>query len=49
MFRFADKTDVFLLIVGIFSALAMGAVIPLFSLLWGDITDTFSEANDQLV
>lgn len=49
LFRFADRTDIILMTVGSIAALIMGAIIPIFSLLWGDLTDAFSSNHDELV
>lgn len=41
LFRFADRTDYILIIVGSIFALALGAALPCFVLFWGDMTDAF--------
>jgi ATP-binding cassette subfamily B (MDR/TAP) protein 1 len=41
LFRFANKTDYILMVVGSIAALAMGAALPAFALLWGSMTDSF--------
>jgi ATP-binding cassette subfamily B (MDR/TAP) protein 1 len=35
--------------VGTIASLAMGAALPAFALLWGDITDAFSIGGDTMV
>lgn len=49
MFRFADKTDVLLMVLGTCGAIGLGAFTPLFVLFWGDMTNAFGSANDQIV
>ena len=46
MFRFADKIDVILIVLGIIFALVTGATVPIFSLLWGSNIDNFKTADD---
>lgn len=41
LFRFATPTDVFLIIVGSLCAAAVGVAIPMFVVLWGNITNNF--------
>jgi len=41
MFRFADKYDVFMMIVGTFGGLALGVCAPIFILFWGQFTNVF--------
>lgn len=48
LFRFADKIDIVLMVVGSICSILMGGAFPLFSLLWGNMTDTFS-SNDKMV
>ena len=48
MYRFSNKTDKVYLIVGIISAIAIGTAFPIFSLLWGNMIDSFSD-KDGLV
>jgi len=38
-----------LIVIGSFAALAMGAAIPAFALLWGDMTDSFGKGGDAMV
>jgi hypothetical protein len=35
--------------VGTIASLAMGAALPAFAFLWGDITDAFSIGGDTMV
>jgi len=41
LFRFADRLDVFMVIVGIIFALVHGALTPLFPILMGGFIDAF--------
>eukprot|EP01112_Ceratiomyxa_fruticulosa_P021647 TRINITY_DN7692_c0_g1_i1.p1 TRINITY_DN7692_c0_g1~~TRINITY_DN7692_c0_g1_i1.p1 ORF type:complete len:553 (-),score=113.01 TRINITY_DN7692_c0_g1_i1:118-1776(-) len=41
LFKFASRLDVFLMIVGTLAAMANGAVMPLFSLVFGQFIDIF--------
>lgn len=45
MFRFADTFDKFLMIIGSIGAAGAGAAMPCFSLLWGNMTEAFSNSN----
>ena len=49
LFRFATKADITLIIIGSIAALAMGAAIPAFALLWGNMTDSFGKGGDAMV
>ena len=52
MFRFADKTDIALMIFGTIAALGAGTAMPAFSLLWGKMSDSFQTSNanpDEMV
>lgn len=42
MFRFATRTDYILMILGTICASAMGAALPSFALLWGNMTNSFA-------
>lgn len=44
-FRFATRKDYILMAVGSIFALANGATMPLFSLLWGGMLDSFSDTS----
>lgn len=46
MFRFADRIDTILIILGAIFALITGATVPIFSLLWGSNIDNFKTADD---
>jgi len=35
--------------IGSIASLAMGAALPAFALLWGDMTDSFGEGGDSMV
>lgn len=37
------------MIVGSIASLAMGAALPAFALLWGQMTDSFGEGGDAMV
>lgn len=41
LFRFADKTDKILMFFGTVGAALIGTALPMFALLWGDMTTTF--------
>jgi ATP-binding cassette subfamily B (MDR/TAP) protein 1 len=45
LFRFADRIDMFLMVIGSIAALADGAAMPLFVLLWGNMTDAFGAST----
>lgn len=47
MFRFADKKDIILMIIGTVFALVNGAALPIFSLLWGDMIDSFKTPEEM--
>lgn len=47
LFRFADGYDKFLMTAGSIAAAATGAAIPAFSLLWGNMTDSFGESSSN--
>lgn len=46
LFRFADSMDVFLMVFGSISSAAMGAAIPIFAYLTGNMIDSFSTSSD---
>lgn len=46
LFRFADSLDILLMAVGSISSAAMGAAIPIFAYLTGNMIDSFSTSND---
>lgn len=41
--------DIILILVGSLAALSMGAAIPVFDFLWGQMTDTFAKGGDPMV
>jgi ATP-binding cassette, subfamily B (MDR/TAP), member 1 len=49
MFRFADKFDYTMMVVGTLGGLALGASTPVFILFWGQFTDVFSSNIDVIV
>ncbi|CAK9145283.1 unnamed protein product [Ilex paraguariensis] len=46
LFSFADSTDYLLMIVGTISAVANGLRLPLMTLLFGELTDSFGETQN---
>lgn len=49
MCRFTSKNDKIYLFLGITSAIIIGMVFPLFSLLWGSMIDSFEDKDEMLV
>lgn len=49
LFRFADKTDKILIFVGTIGAILIGTAMPMFALLWGNMTTAFGEGDDAIV
>lgn len=47
LFRFADGFDKLLMVFGSIAAAATGAAIPAFSLLWGNMTDSFGDSTSN--
>ena len=47
LFRFATGTDVVLIVVGSICASAMGVALPAFSILWGDMTNSFGNSSEM--
>ena len=45
MFRFATCFDVFLMIMGSIGAIALGASMPAFAYIWGQMTDAFQDED----
>lgn len=43
LFRFATRTDLILLTIGALDAIAAGAALPLFTILFGELTQTFTD------
>jgi ATP-binding cassette, subfamily B (MDR/TAP), member 1 len=48
LFRFATKTDYILMAVGTICACAMGTALPSFALLWGNMTNSFSDPDKMV-
>ena len=42
LFRFANRTDYALMVVGTISAMVSGATLPTMALLWGDMINNFN-------
>ena len=42
MFRFATGFDYFLMVLGSIGAISVGAAMPAFAFLWGQMTDSFT-------
>lgn len=52
MFRFADAKDKILMLCGTIGAIGVGISMPAFSLLWGNMTDSFQNSStdpDEMV
>jgi len=49
LFRFADKTDKILMFFGTIGAILIGTAMPMFALLWGNMTTAFGEGDDAIV
>lgn len=47
LFSFADKADIALMLVGSLGALGNGAAMPLMTILFGQLIDSFGETLDQ--
>ena len=47
-FRFADRLDVILMIIGTLGALAQGALLPVQFIIFGDLSDSFIEYSQCL-
>jgi ATP-binding cassette subfamily B (MDR/TAP) protein 1 len=48
MFRFAKKSDYLYMLLGSICSALMGAVLPVFSYLWGSMANSFSD-SDKMV
>ncbi len=48
LFRFATRTDYILMAIGTICAGAMGAALPAFALLWGNLTDSYGDSNSMV-
>ncbi|CAA6668876.1 unnamed protein product [Spirodela intermedia] len=46
LFSFADSTDIVLMVLGTIGAMANGVSMPLMTLLFGNLTDSFGESPD---
>lgn len=46
LFRFASQLDVLLMVIGSITSAAMGAAIPIFAYLTGNMIDSFNTSND---
>ncbi|CAD8176907.1 unnamed protein product [Paramecium pentaurelia] len=49
LLRYASPKDKLLMFIGGFAAFCNGAAFPSFSIIFGDMTDSFSEAGDEMV
>lgn len=49
LFRYATKSDKTLMWIGAAAAFANGAAFPSFSLIFGAMTDSFSQSDDEMV
>lgn len=49
LLRYATTRDKILMFIGGFAAFANGAAFPSFSIIFGDMTDSFSAAGDEMV
>ena len=49
LFRFATGFDYFLMVLGSIAAIGMGAALPSFALLWGNMTDSFGQGGQAMV
>ena len=47
LFAFADPTDILLMIAGTIGAIANGVSMPLMTILFGDLTDSFGENQNN--
>ncbi|XVF80464.1 hypothetical protein PTKIN_Ptkin15bG0076000 [Pterospermum kingtungense] len=47
MFAFADQTDIFLMIAGTIGAIGNGLTMPLMTIFFGDLTDSFGENQNN--
>ena len=48
LFRFAERRDFLFMGLGTFCSIAVGAALPFFSLLWGNMTDAFKEPDSMV-
>ncbi|CAD8124583.1 unnamed protein product [Paramecium sonneborni] len=49
LLRYASPKDKILMFIGGFAAFCNGAAFPSFSIIFGDMTDSFSQAGDEMV
>ena len=49
MFRYADRLDVLLMVVGAVGAVANGVTEPLMTILFGNVIDSFGDSTAQSV
>ena len=49
LYRYADNKDKFMMAIGSVSAFLNGATFPIFSIIFGNMTDVFSKSNDQII
>jgi ATP-binding cassette subfamily B (MDR/TAP) protein 1 len=47
LFRFTDKIDYFLITIGTIAAVANGAALPGFTILWGNMINSFGVSNSD--
>lgn len=49
LFRFATCNDIWLIVLGTLGAIAAGACLPLFSIIFGEVLDTLNETNADIM
>ena len=49
MFRFATGFDYFLMVIGSIAGAAVGAGLPAFAYLWGEMTDEIQQNQSAMV
>lgn len=47
LFSFADRTDIFLMVIGTLGAVGNGVCMPLMTVLFGDLIDSFGQNQDN--
>ena len=45
LYRFADRTDAVLMVLGIIGAMANGVILPSFAIIFGEMMDSFQQNN----